>query len=98
MKAKRRDGKMKKKVSVLLIVGMLGVSLLSGCFEDWDEEPAEAVGAGVQSTDNGNNGYTDNEGLNLGSDLDVGTAEGNLHRPWSWSRRSDRTAPRLRGR
>ena len=93
MKAKRPDGKMKKKVSVLLIAGMLGVSLLGGCSEDWDEEPTEAVGAGVESTelestqnentqdentDNGNNGYTDNEGLNFGSDLDVGTAEGNL--------------------
>ena len=72
---------------------MPGVSLLGGCSDDWDEEPTEAVGAGVESTelestqnentqdentDNGNNGYTDNEGLNFGSDLDVGNAEGNL--------------------
>ena len=93
MKAKRCDGKIKKKIPVLLIAGMLGLTLLSGCSEEWDEEPTEAVGAGIQSTefestrnentqgentDNGNNGYTDSEGLNLGSDLDVGTAEGNL--------------------
>lgn len=89
MKVKKHNKKMRNKIAVLLLAGMMGVSLLCGCSDDWEDEPLDA-GAGYENvdygnSDNGNTDYkntgyenTDYEGLDLGSGFEVGTAQGDI--------------------
>ncbi len=71
---------MRTKFFAFLLTGMLGATLLSGCADDWDEELTEEVSAEYENTEYGSSkdGGVDNEGLELGSGLEAGTAEGAL--------------------
>lgn len=71
---------MRTKIFAFLLAGMLGATLLSGCADDWEEEPTEEVSAEYGNTEYGtpDDGGVDIEGLELGTGLEAGTAEGTL--------------------